>query len=1216
MDCRETLTVWVHGLCRLTFDVIAAMVVCSLTAAAEASAAEPALPGTAEALVLEAELCPSLTYPWRPVRVGGASGGLALAVPEGSGSDEAFDPGFAGRAEFVVPAGGARGRRLWLRLYWNGNCSNSLYARCEPGRRWTTVTSHTMRGWHWLPVDGLTVPAGGGMLVLANREDGVWVDQLCVAPEGSPAPAGVLETTPGWPAPGPALPPVSMVPCPGGAAVEALPPTEYLLHHRREARVAMPCEPVLPVFGGRETPLAVWLRWNRDGGLPAELVLEPPQGLAVEPASRRALSAAAGPLECLSFTVRALPELPRGYTRLACRLRTAEGLEQVREARVLRPYRWLVSQAYRLNPEAGLDQSAALDDAVAAAPLATTHGVAWQDVQPDHFTAFGLLNLRQAVSSQPFVQAYAFARVPSAGGQAVLDLTHDDWIRVWVNGTCVYSSQESAPSTLTRVRVEVNLRSGENEVLVRCAQLRNYWEFGLVAEAAPATTPPGVSSAAPVPREAWVPVSLPPWRLESIEEDLGALMGDLPPGEGWRAVAAACREGPLVPVESWQRLVSRLQGYTRSPDELLHCADSLLDLRRRAEAAQDLPWSDLMALVALTFRERAAILSTARRPVEAAEETMGAICWAPVPRGTNPQHSEVVRLFLSAGAIEEALAYLAGPAADLPQAQALRGVVWLYQGDMTAAAPLLEGVRADAAGRYAGWLLRAGRAPEAEWLLRRIEGPTLWNRLSLATAYADQRRFVEAGDLLWECLLHPDAQPYEWANAASQYADFHAARCSIPAAVVRVEGELARLPPQAEDLRLRLLDALVRLHEEAADPVPLILAAADRADEAAQRYRQRSTTLEEGRFNRAMSRLSEEQRYEEMIRLCNRALSVSPGLRRVIDVWRLDALTSLRREEAAAAVLGRLMRVAEGDAGQARRVVGLLGISRHTAPAASRLARALLVRYPDDRTTAADAWLAIAGAGAVLGQYADTVAGLDHALALQDPGTCSPEDLADLARSWVERCLHLSGRDPALGAALLAFSGAVTRQAAAAELGPARSGLPWALDLAHGPSASAVDEEGPTGIAGGRWGDEALVLLREMGNAGAGSHYAVEPGDPARVWVLPANGPPLCASMGKPFRIERFPDAFRAWGSDPPAVRAIAFLEGLVWLGTDQGLYCYRRSWNCWDRLRWPGDNGRSPVTAVTNLEGVLEVNAEAKGGGAVHRQFDLATWTWLGLSE
>lgn len=1186
--------------------------------------------GPGQTVVLEAELSPALGYPWRPVRVRGASGGLALAVPEGAGSEEAFGPGGPGMAAFPVPAAGVAPREVWLRVYWNGNCSNSLYAASDAQSDWTVVASHTMRAWHWLRVGGLSIPAEGGLLWLANREDGVWVDQIRIAAVGAPAPVGVLPAVDPVCELPPFLPPAGLALSPGGAEVEALPPTEYLLHHRRSRRLPMPSEPVLPVFPGRETPLDVWVRWNRAGSRPGDVILEGPPGLGIGPRETRRAGEGDEPLECLSFSVRARPDLPRGVTTLLCRLRTAEGLEQVRRVRVVRPYRWLVSQAFRLNPDAGLDQLRALDEQVLAAPLSGPHGLEWREAQPEHYTAFGLLDLRRAVSEHPFVQAYAFARVAAAGGPATLDLTHDDWIRVWVNGDCVFSSQESAPSTLTRARVGVTLRPGENEVLVRCAQLKNYWEFGLVAEAAdpaaesaPRKPAPGAAAVGRTPPGG---VVLPAWSLHSIAESLGQFMAARPPGQRWQVLAAACQDCPLAPSGTWEMLLAGVQYRLRSERglsaaetaDLLGSAEAVLWLRRRAENDLGLaPWARA-GLIRRTFQERAALLEAAGRPVEATEETMGAIAWSAGPEEAGPLHTDVVRRFLAAGAVEEAAAYLDGPAAGLPQAPELRAVTALYRGDTDEAAPLLAGTSPESARKYADWLLRMGRAREAEWLLSRDQAPSLQNRLRLAVAYADQRRFAEAGALLRECLFWPDAEPHEWTEAAAQFAAFHSARCTVPEAVADLMSELGALSHHAEERRLRLLEALVRLHQAAEDPVSALQMETEKAEQTAARYRSASQAMALGhQVRRAMASLSRERRYEEMLRLCNRIVAVAPGLRVGLGVYRLEALAASGRVAAADAMAAQLAEALAGDSRRAIGTLSLLTVSEANAPVAERLARQVLEDDAADPAAAAEAALLLAQVRAVQGRFVECAWALQRTLGgdgLAQRASAGEDDAR--ARYWVARCLELAGGAAELEAALLASPEPRLRQAAAEVLARrGRAPWDWPDEIweeegdAPPPGAENPPDWLPAGLLGIGPGHPAHGPSPDAGEP----RVAVEPADPPRVWVLAPGQAPVCARLDRPTAPDRFPEAFRPWCETPPAVRDIAFSEGLVWLGTEAGLYCYRRALGSWDRLRWPGDSGRGGVSALRVTDGRLEVVPDAVGEGAGSIVFGLNTWTWAG---
>ncbi len=1192
----------------------AASVGLALLAAALGSA-----PAAAE-LVFEAELCRELTFPWRPVRAEGAAAGLALSVPEGAGSSEAFSLGREGRARFDLPAEAGGERELWVRVYWNGNCSNSLFVSCPPEWRLLTVDSYRMRTWHWLKVPDLRLPPDATSVDLVNREDGVWVDQICVRPPDQPAPVGVLSALTAWPAPGPALPAVSVVPAPGGPGIEALPPTEYLLHHTREARLSLPRQPVLVVFPGQETPLEIWLRRNRLAGLPGMLRLEPPEHVIVEPATTVALPAMAPPLECLPFAVRAHPNLPRGFTQLICRVQTADGLEQVRAIRVLRPYRWLLSQPLRFNPAAGLDQLAVTDAAVLAAPLGSAHGVVWHDAEPRHFTPFGLLDLRRAVSAEPFVQAYAFTRCRAAGGPATLDLTHDDWIRVWVNGACVYSNAESAPSTLTRTRVPVTFRAGDNDVLVRCAQFKNYWEFGLVAEPVDesiSSVPALAAAAQPVAAAAPpAPEPLPPWSFEGIVQDLPALFSACPPGQGWTVFAAACRECPLTPVETWRRLSSAVQGLARGAAERRHCAEALLGLRRRVDQAV-LTAADRAALRALTFRDRVAFLR-AGAPIEAGEESLAAAVWTDSAAERQELQVEAIRLLLCGDAADAATAYLAGPAAADADLDSLRGLVALYEGDRSAAEAGFTEVSSELAGRYADWLLGLGRAAEAEWLLRRVAAPSAWNRLSLAKACVDQRRFAEGEALLLECLRRDDSPRAAWEKAASELAAFHAARCSLPQASAQLRAAADALSPHRLASRGRLLQALWHLDLEAHEPVAALRDALAAADLSAGSYRMPSRATFGTLLQPAFSQLLEQARYSEVIDLCNQVIAVAPGLHLQVDAYRLGALQELGRSAAAEAVLARLLPAVVADSAQARRVLSLLRVSGPAADAAERLAQAVLDGQTDEPLLSPDAASARAYATAVLGQYGETAGALEQALSLSLAAGRSPEATAAQGRFWTAQCLGLAHGDPLLIAALLTCPADPVRQAATAAMPQRGSSLPTDLlaqahdlDAQHSAADpdSAADGDPPETAADD--GPQVMPLLMEMLAAGVIDQIAMDAEDTPTVWIVEHGRFPFCVELGAGDTLTRFDSALRAFGTPLPVGRKVVFLHGQVWIGTDRGLFCYHPEADSWDRLRLPGSRPDAAVSALTVEDGQLRVTWATAAGRQMQGSFSLESGVW-----
>ena len=152
-------------------------------------------------LVYEAEHANYLTYPFEIVESAGASGSLALSIPESAGSSEAFD-GDSGSARFHLVVPEKKNWRLSLRVRWNGACSNSLFVRMN-GAEPRKVASEAFQRWHWVQAGAWDLAAGEHELELLNREDGVWVDQVVLTrrtadlPQDSPL---SLTGFPAWPA--------------------------------------------------------------------------------------------------------------------------------------------------------------------------------------------------------------------------------------------------------------------------------------------------------------------------------------------------------------------------------------------------------------------------------------------------------------------------------------------------------------------------------------------------------------------------------------------------------------------------------------------------------------------------------------------------------------------------------------------------------------------------------------------------------------------------------------------------------------------------------------------------------------------------------------------------------------------------------------------------------------------------------------------------------
>jgi len=147
---------------------------------------------------------------------------------------------------------------------------------------------------------------------------------------------------------------------------------------------------------------------------------------------------------------------------------------------VVRPFRWLVTNALPCPEPAGVEAATELEKHVARGFPGKVKGIIWRAAPEEAVTPFGLLDMRKAVADKTHVMAYAYTELDSGeAGVHLLDVRHDDMIRIWVNGERVFTSARCAPSDLTRRLVKVDLRKGRNHVLVKICQRRNFWEFDL-----------------------------------------------------------------------------------------------------------------------------------------------------------------------------------------------------------------------------------------------------------------------------------------------------------------------------------------------------------------------------------------------------------------------------------------------------------------------------------------------------------------------------------------------------------------------------------------------------------------------------------------------------------------------------------------------------------------------------------------------------------------
>lgn len=124
---------------------------------------------------------------------GETGGGMVWYVAEEAGKPEEGREGPAsGGAKFEITMPKAGKVKVWVRAWWEGGCSNSVFIKAD-GQTAVDLSDNTYNAWHWVegPAE-LVLPAGKQTLWLLNREDGVKVDQILVVGDTS-VPQGVEE---------------------------------------------------------------------------------------------------------------------------------------------------------------------------------------------------------------------------------------------------------------------------------------------------------------------------------------------------------------------------------------------------------------------------------------------------------------------------------------------------------------------------------------------------------------------------------------------------------------------------------------------------------------------------------------------------------------------------------------------------------------------------------------------------------------------------------------------------------------------------------------------------------------------------------------------------------------------------------------------------------------------------------------------------------------
>ena len=162
--------------------------------------------GTAGPICFEAEAANKLTDPMQVTTeqdasekektiISEASGKAYLAIPQGVGKP----PKVKGdaRITFEVPKDDTY--YLWCRVWWNDECGNSVSISIDDSRPFSFGQDTTYKSWHWVKspprIKQLELSAGRHTLVIANREDGVRIDQVLLVSSKRYVPVGIEPVT-------------------------------------------------------------------------------------------------------------------------------------------------------------------------------------------------------------------------------------------------------------------------------------------------------------------------------------------------------------------------------------------------------------------------------------------------------------------------------------------------------------------------------------------------------------------------------------------------------------------------------------------------------------------------------------------------------------------------------------------------------------------------------------------------------------------------------------------------------------------------------------------------------------------------------------------------------------------------------------------------------------------------------------------------------------
>lgn len=130
--------------------------------------------------------------PAKPIK--GAAHDTYLEIPQGAGKPPAVN----GDASLPFKIDQKGTYYLWARVWWMDGCGNSFELSIDDGKAFILGQDATYNRWHWVKIKArlsqLKLDVGEHVLKIANREDGVAVDQILLTRNKRYVPVGIEES--------------------------------------------------------------------------------------------------------------------------------------------------------------------------------------------------------------------------------------------------------------------------------------------------------------------------------------------------------------------------------------------------------------------------------------------------------------------------------------------------------------------------------------------------------------------------------------------------------------------------------------------------------------------------------------------------------------------------------------------------------------------------------------------------------------------------------------------------------------------------------------------------------------------------------------------------------------------------------------------------------------------------------------------------------------